>query len=188
MTCDMPNCPAPVDYEGDYCTEHLLPDESEPTVVDRDVITVLTEMACASTEPRALLAMLFTILVWGVGPVLLRSLSLEPCVYGADFAAAADAMWGGAFLGLDWGEWIALVAMASTLGESQVPLWEPLLVLVTPSSVRLFVPGRLPCTATSGPARLRVTVRSSSPVRDPPRRVSASSAGIAASQVSTSVG
>mgnify|MGYP000514647245 CR=1 FL=1 len=53
MTCDMPNCPAPVDYEGDYCTEHLLPDESEPTVVDRDVITVLTEMACASTEPRA---------------------------------------------------------------------------------------------------------------------------------------
>ncbi|MFN8224873.1 MAG: amino acid permease [Gaiellales bacterium] len=34
----------------------------------------------------------------------------------APFADAADAMWGGSFLGLGWGKWIAIVAMASTLG------------------------------------------------------------------------
>jgi APA family basic amino acid/polyamine antiporter len=34
----------------------------------------------------------------------------------APFADAASAMWGGTFLGLTWGKWIALVAMAATLG------------------------------------------------------------------------
>jgi APA family basic amino acid/polyamine antiporter len=34
----------------------------------------------------------------------------------APFADAANAMWGGTFLGLTWGKWIALVAMAATLG------------------------------------------------------------------------
>ena len=34
----------------------------------------------------------------------------------APFADAANAMWGGTFLGLTWGKWIALVAIAATLG------------------------------------------------------------------------
>jgi APA family basic amino acid/polyamine antiporter len=34
----------------------------------------------------------------------------------APFADAANVMWGGTFLGLTWGKWIALVAMAATLG------------------------------------------------------------------------
>jgi APA family basic amino acid/polyamine antiporter len=34
----------------------------------------------------------------------------------APFADAADAMWGGTFLSLSWGKWIALIAMAATLG------------------------------------------------------------------------
>lgn len=34
----------------------------------------------------------------------------------APFADAANAMWGGTFIGLTWGKWIALVAMAATLG------------------------------------------------------------------------
>ena len=34
----------------------------------------------------------------------------------APFADAANAIWGGTFLGLSWGKWIALVAMAATLG------------------------------------------------------------------------
>jgi APA family basic amino acid/polyamine antiporter len=34
----------------------------------------------------------------------------------APFADAADAMWGGTLLGLSWGKWIALIAMAATLG------------------------------------------------------------------------
>jgi APA family basic amino acid/polyamine antiporter len=34
----------------------------------------------------------------------------------APFADAADAMWGGTFLGLAWGKWIAVVAIAATLG------------------------------------------------------------------------
>jgi APA family basic amino acid/polyamine antiporter len=34
----------------------------------------------------------------------------------APFADAANAMWAGTFLGLAWGKWIALVAMAATLG------------------------------------------------------------------------
>jgi basic amino acid/polyamine antiporter, APA family len=34
----------------------------------------------------------------------------------APFADAANAMWSGTFLGLAWGKWIALVAMAATLG------------------------------------------------------------------------
>ena len=32
------------------------------------------------------------------------------------FADAADAMWGGTFLGMSWGKWIALVAMISAFG------------------------------------------------------------------------
>jgi APA family basic amino acid/polyamine antiporter len=35
---------------------------------------------------------------------------------GAPFADAADAMWGGTFLGMSWGDVIALVALAATLG------------------------------------------------------------------------
>jgi APA family basic amino acid/polyamine antiporter len=34
----------------------------------------------------------------------------------APFADAANAMWAGTFLGLSWGKWIALVAIAATLG------------------------------------------------------------------------
>jgi APA family basic amino acid/polyamine antiporter len=34
----------------------------------------------------------------------------------APFADAANAMWAGTFLGLTWGKWIALVAIAATLG------------------------------------------------------------------------
>src|SRR5829696_3058625 len=34
----------------------------------------------------------------------------------APFADAANAMWAGTFLGMAWGKWIALVAMAATLG------------------------------------------------------------------------
>jgi APA family basic amino acid/polyamine antiporter len=34
----------------------------------------------------------------------------------APFADAANAIWGGTFIGLTWGKWIALVAMAATLG------------------------------------------------------------------------
>ena len=34
----------------------------------------------------------------------------------APFADAANAMWGGTFLGLTWGKWISLVAIAATLG------------------------------------------------------------------------
>jgi APA family basic amino acid/polyamine antiporter len=44
---------------------------------------------------------------------------LSPAVLNgssAPFADAANAMWTGTFLGMAWGKWIALVAMAATLG------------------------------------------------------------------------
>lgn len=62
------------------------------------------------TLVTTLLYLVALVAIIGVLPRVALSNSASP------FADAADAMWGGAFLGLSWGKWIALVAMASTLG------------------------------------------------------------------------
>ena len=62
------------------------------------------------TLVTTLLYLIALVAIIGVLPRIALSNSASP------FADAADAMWGGAFLGLSWGKWIALVAMASTLG------------------------------------------------------------------------
>src|SRR5512133_2318144 len=71
------------------------------------------------TIPRAtMLGTVATTLLYVVALVAIVGV-LSPAVLGgssAPFADAADAMWAGTFLGLAWGKWIALVAMAATLG------------------------------------------------------------------------
>jgi basic amino acid/polyamine antiporter, APA family len=71
------------------------------------------------TIPRAtMLGTLATTLLYVVALVAILGV-LSPAVLNgssAPFADAADAMWAGTFLGLAWGKWIALVAMAATLG------------------------------------------------------------------------
>jgi APA family basic amino acid/polyamine antiporter len=71
------------------------------------------------TIPRAtMLGTVATTLLYVVALVAIVGV-LSPAVLNgssAPFADAADAMWAGTFLGLAWGKWIALVAMAATLG------------------------------------------------------------------------
>jgi APA family basic amino acid/polyamine antiporter len=71
------------------------------------------------TIPRAtIFGTLATTLLYVVALVSIIGV-LSPAVLGgssAPFADAADAMWAGTFLGMAWGKWIALVAMAATLG------------------------------------------------------------------------
>ena len=71
------------------------------------------------TIPRAtILGTLATTILYVVALVAIVGV-LSPAVLGgssAPFADAANAMWAGTFLGLAWGKWIALVAMAATLG------------------------------------------------------------------------
>jgi APA family basic amino acid/polyamine antiporter len=71
------------------------------------------------TVPRAtILGTLATTLLYVVAFVAIVGVMSQAALAGssAPFADAADAMWGGTFLGLSWGKWIALVAMAATLG------------------------------------------------------------------------
>jgi APA family basic amino acid/polyamine antiporter len=71
------------------------------------------------TIPRAtIVGTLATTILYVVALVAIIGV-LSPAVLGgssAPFADAANAMWAGTFLGLAWGKWIALVAMAATLG------------------------------------------------------------------------
>jgi APA family basic amino acid/polyamine antiporter len=71
------------------------------------------------TIPRAtILGTLATTLLYVVALVAIVGV-LSPAVLNgssAPFADAANAMWAGTFLGMTWGKWIALVAMAATLG------------------------------------------------------------------------
>jgi APA family basic amino acid/polyamine antiporter len=62
------------------------------------------------TLAATLLYVVALVAIIGVLPQAVLSNSSAP------FADAADAMWGGSFLGLAWGKWIALVAIAATLG------------------------------------------------------------------------
>ncbi len=71
------------------------------------------------TIPRAtILGTLATTLLYVVALVAIVGVLSQAALAGssAPFADAANAMWGGTFLGLTWGKWIALVAMAATLG------------------------------------------------------------------------
>lgn len=71
------------------------------------------------TIPRAtILGTLATTLLYVVALVAIMGILSQSVLAGssAPFADAANAIWGGAFLGLSWGKWIALVAMAATLG------------------------------------------------------------------------
>ena len=71
------------------------------------------------TIPRAtILGTLATTLLYVVALVAIVGVLSQAALAGssAPFADAANAMWGGTFLGLAWGKWIALVAMAATLG------------------------------------------------------------------------
>jgi basic amino acid/polyamine antiporter, APA family len=71
------------------------------------------------TIPRAtIFGTLATTLLYVVALVSIVGV-LSPAVLSgssAPFADAANAMWAGTFLGMAWGKWIALVAMAATLG------------------------------------------------------------------------
>jgi basic amino acid/polyamine antiporter, APA family len=71
------------------------------------------------TIPRAtIFGTLATTLLYVVALVSIVGV-LSPAVLNgssAPFADAANAMWAGTFLGMAWGKWIALVAMAATLG------------------------------------------------------------------------
>jgi APA family basic amino acid/polyamine antiporter len=71
------------------------------------------------TIPRAtIFGTLATTLLYVVALVSIVGV-LSPAVLNgssAPFADAADAMWAGTFLGMAWGKWIALVAIAATLG------------------------------------------------------------------------
>jgi APA family basic amino acid/polyamine antiporter len=71
------------------------------------------------TIPRAtVLGTIATTLLYLVALVAIVGVLSQTALAGssAPFADAADAMWGGTFLTLSWGKWIALVAMAATLG------------------------------------------------------------------------
>jgi APA family basic amino acid/polyamine antiporter len=71
------------------------------------------------TIPRAtVLGTLATTVLYLVALVAIVGVLSQAALAGssAPFADAADAMWGGSFVGLTWGEWIALIAMAATLG------------------------------------------------------------------------
>ena len=71
------------------------------------------------TIPRAtILGTLATTLLYLVALVAIVGVLSQAALAGssAPFADAANAIWGGTFLGLSWGKWIALVAMAATLG------------------------------------------------------------------------
>ena len=71
------------------------------------------------TIPRAtILGTLATTLLYVVALVAIIGVLSQAALAGssAPFADAANAIWGGTFLGLSWGKWIALVAMAATLG------------------------------------------------------------------------
>jgi APA family basic amino acid/polyamine antiporter len=71
------------------------------------------------TIPRAtIFGTLATTLLYVVALVSIVGV-LSPAVLNgssAPFADAANTMWAGTFLGMAWGKWIALVAMAATLG------------------------------------------------------------------------
>jgi APA family basic amino acid/polyamine antiporter len=71
------------------------------------------------TVPRAtILGTLATTLLYVVALVAIVGVLSQAALTGssAPFADAANAMWGGTFLGLSWGKWISLVAIAATLG------------------------------------------------------------------------
>lgn len=71
------------------------------------------------TVPRAtILGTLATTLLYVVALVAIVGVLSQAALASstAPFADAANAIWGGTFLGLTWGKWIALVAMAATLG------------------------------------------------------------------------
>jgi basic amino acid/polyamine antiporter, APA family len=71
------------------------------------------------TIPRAtILGTLVTTVLYIVALVSIMGVLSQAVLSGstAPFADAANAMWGGTFLGLAWGKWIALVAIAATLG------------------------------------------------------------------------
>jgi basic amino acid/polyamine antiporter, APA family len=71
------------------------------------------------TIPRAtILGTLATTLLYLVALVAIVGVMSQAALVGssAPFADAANTIWGGTFLGLSWGKWIALVAMAATLG------------------------------------------------------------------------
>ena len=71
------------------------------------------------TIPRAtILGTLATTILYLVALVAIVGVMSQAALAGssAPFADAANTIWGGTFLGLSWGKWIALVAMAATLG------------------------------------------------------------------------
>lgn len=71
------------------------------------------------TIPRAtIIGTLATTVLYLVALVSIVGILSQSALAGssAPFADAANAIWGGTFLGLSWGKWIALVAMAATLG------------------------------------------------------------------------
>jgi APA family basic amino acid/polyamine antiporter len=71
------------------------------------------------TVPRAtILGTVATTLLYVVALVAIIGILPHAVLAGssAPFADAANAMWGGTFLGLTWGKWIAVVAIAATLG------------------------------------------------------------------------
>jgi basic amino acid/polyamine antiporter, APA family len=71
------------------------------------------------TIPRAtILGTLATTLLYVVALVAIVGVLSQVALSksSAPFADAANVMWGGTFLGLTWGKWIALVAMTATLG------------------------------------------------------------------------
>jgi len=71
------------------------------------------------TIPRAtILGTLATTVLYVVALVAIVGILSQAALSGstAPFADAANVIFGGTFLGLTWGKWIALVAMAATLG------------------------------------------------------------------------
>jgi APA family basic amino acid/polyamine antiporter len=71
------------------------------------------------TIPRAtILGTLATTILYLVALVAIVGVMSQAALTSssAPFADAANTIWGGTFLGLSWGKWIALVAMAATLG------------------------------------------------------------------------
>ncbi len=71
------------------------------------------------TVPRAtILGTLATTILYIVALVAIVGVLSQAALSAssAPFADAANAIWGGTFLGLTWGKWIAFVAMAATLG------------------------------------------------------------------------
>jgi APA family basic amino acid/polyamine antiporter len=71
------------------------------------------------TIPRAtILGTLATTLLYLIALVAIVGVMSQAALAGssAPFADAANTIWGGTFLGLSWGKWIALVAIAATLG------------------------------------------------------------------------